>query len=220
MTGPTDADPLSAGLRRHLPERDLSILARSRVGIAGAGGLGSNTAMLLARTGVGGLVVVDGDVVDASNLNRQWYFPRDLGMPKVEALGRNLAALAPALEYRGEREWLTPALALERFAACEVVVEALDDAAQKTALCVALVEAGFFVVAASGIGGYGRAPLTLKTLGGRLVCVGDFSSGTEQGLPMLAPRVMQAAALQADAVITRLLHQGGPLRPGKGTDRL
>ena len=61
-------------------------LAAARVGLAGAGGLGSNAAMMLARCGVGSLVLVDGDFVEPSNLNRQQYFPRHLGLPKVEAL--------------------------------------------------------------------------------------------------------------------------------------
>ena len=61
-----------------------------RIGIAGAGGLGSNVAVNLVRTGVKKLKIVDFDVVDESNLNRQFYFMDQVGRPKVEALRENL----------------------------------------------------------------------------------------------------------------------------------
>ena len=56
-----------------LSETQRSRLRHARVGIAGAGGLGSNVAMMLARSGVGTLLVIDGDRVEPSNLNRQHY---------------------------------------------------------------------------------------------------------------------------------------------------
>ncbi len=49
-------------------------LAQFRVGIAGAGGLGSNCAVALARSGIGTIVVSDYDVIEPANLNRQYYF--------------------------------------------------------------------------------------------------------------------------------------------------
>ena len=59
---------------------------RASVGIAGLGGLGSNIAVHLARLGVGRLVLVDFDVVDITNLNRQHYTMKDIGIPKTLAL--------------------------------------------------------------------------------------------------------------------------------------
>ena len=61
---------LHTGLARYLGSEQLEALRAARVGIAGAGGLGSNAALMLARSGIGNLVLVDDDVVDASNLNR------------------------------------------------------------------------------------------------------------------------------------------------------
>lgn len=52
------------------------------VGIAGLGGLGSNLAVFLARLGIGHMILVDFDVVDITNLNRQHYTMKDLGVPK------------------------------------------------------------------------------------------------------------------------------------------
>ena len=61
-------------------------LAKAHVGIAGLGGLGSNIAMMLARSGVGHLLLIDFDRVEPSNLNRQHYMVSHLGMPKSEAI--------------------------------------------------------------------------------------------------------------------------------------
>ena len=198
-------DALSLGLRKHLSGAQCRRLAAAAVGIAGAGGLGSNVAALLARSGIGRLVVVDGDLVEPSNLNRQFYFPEDVGLPKVTALGRRLGALAPASRYDGRREWLGPESVCAAFAGCAIVVEAVDAAPLKAALCTALLSAGFFVIGASGIVGWGRPPLAVRKVGERFVCVGDGESAVTAGMPALAPRVMQAAALQADAVLARLL---------------
>ena len=60
-------------------------LGKATVGIAGLGGLGSTVAAAMTRTGVGRLVVVDFDVVEESNLNRQQYFADQIGKAKVEA---------------------------------------------------------------------------------------------------------------------------------------
>ena len=65
-----------------------SILRNHTVGIAGAGGLGSNVAMSLTRVGIGKLIIVDFDVVAESNLNRQFYFKHQVGFKKVDAQGQ------------------------------------------------------------------------------------------------------------------------------------
>ena len=65
-------------------------LKEASVGIAGAGGLGSNIAMALARAGVGHLLIVDFDKVEESNLNRQYYFRDQIGEFKVEAIRENI----------------------------------------------------------------------------------------------------------------------------------
>ena len=65
-------------------------LRDSSVGIAGAGGLGSNVAVSLARSGIGRLVIVDFDSVEECNLNRQYYFRDQIDMVKVEALKENI----------------------------------------------------------------------------------------------------------------------------------
>ena len=81
-------------MARHTPGVHQKIKG-SVVGIAGLGGLGSAVAIALARIGVGTLILVDFDVVEPSNLNRQQYFIHQIGMPKVEALQENLQESTP-----------------------------------------------------------------------------------------------------------------------------
>ena len=202
----TDQTPsqLQRGLARYLKPEQLRRLASVRVGIAGAGGLGSNCAMLLVRSGVRSFTIADFDLVEASNLNRQFYFPPDLGQSKVEALGRNLRAIDPGLDLRLLHGRLDEPGLAGAFAGCEIVVEAFDRAEYKAALCNTLAGSAF-LICASGLGGFGGAPLLKRRLGRGMVCVGDFCTEAGEKAPPLAPRVMQAAAMQADAVLEYIL---------------
>lgn len=200
----TDNDhPLRKGLRKYLNEKQLELLASSRVGICGCGGLGSNAAMLLARSGVEKLVLVDFDVVDHSNLNRQHYWPGQVGSKKVTALADNLLGINPqmdieCLDARIDADNLPSILSL-----CPIWVEALDAADSKTLFVEQALLHDCRVVSASGICGIGGPPM-LKRHIGKLVLVGDFHTSQEHAPPM-APRVTQASALIADSVLEILL---------------
>lgn len=192
-------------LEGHLTEEQRGRLSAVCIGIAGAGGLGSNCAVLLARSGIRRFVIADADVVSLSNLNRQHFFPRHLGMPKVEALADVLRELNPAVELRLEQAMLDGSSACALFAGCDVVVEAVDDPQIKKTLVEALLVAGHRVVSASGMAGWGGGPMTSRKFGPRLVVVGDHVSGIGPGRPPLAPRVVMAAAMEADAVLEMVL---------------
>ena len=134
-------------------------LDRASVGIAGLGGLGSNIAVHLARLGVGRLVLVDFDVVDITNLNRQHYTMKDIGIPKTLALQEQLEAINPYLNYETYTERIIPANAVRLFADCDVVCEAFDRADQKAMLIETLLERlpDTPIVSGSGMAGYGSA---------------------------------------------------------------
>ena len=109
-------------------------LDKACVGIAGLGGLGSNLAIFLARLGVGHLILVDFDVVDITNLNRQHYTMKDLGIPKTHALVVQLEAINPYLTYETYTERVVPSNVERLFSGCDVVVEAFDKPDQKAML--------------------------------------------------------------------------------------
>ncbi len=82
----------SSLFQRNVPG-STEILNASCVGIAGCGGLGSNAAVALTRAGVGRLILADLDIVELSNLNRQYFFQDDVGQFKAEALAEHLKAI-------------------------------------------------------------------------------------------------------------------------------
>ena len=194
---------LRSGLQRYLSNGQLELLAKAKIGIAGAGGLGSNLAMILARSGVENLIMVDYDTVDASNLNRQHYWPRDLARPKVEALAESLLALNPHMNLQSVHLRLDEGNIGEIVRQCGIWSEALDNAQTKALFTEKALLAGCRVVAASGICGIGGQSLRRRDLG-KLTVVGDFSTSLDCAPPM-APRVIQAAAMMADIVLEWLL---------------
>lgn len=197
--------PLREGLGRYLRPDQLDCLARATVGIAGAGGLGSNIAMMLARSGVGHLVIADFDRVEKSNLNRQHYWPKQLDALKVEALAENLRELDPAIKLRIFPDCLDENNLDDVLATAPLWAEALDMAQAKALFVEKALLAGHRVVAASGICGIGGKALQTRSMG-RLLLVGDFETGAECAPPM-APRVTQAAAIMADVILGWLLEE-------------
>ncbi|MFA4924965.1 MAG: ThiF family adenylyltransferase, partial [Ignavibacteriaceae bacterium] len=79
-------------------------LEKAVIGIAGCGGLGSNAAIALARIGIGKIILVDFDVVEPTNLNRQQYFIDDIGKWKVDALEEKLKMINPFLQIEKHYE--------------------------------------------------------------------------------------------------------------------
>src|ERR1700758_3318966 len=91
-------------------------LARAKVLMIGAGGLGAPLGLYLAAAGVGKLGIVDFDVVDFTNLQRQIPFSAaDVGRPKIQAAKERLAAMNPAIEFETYETRLTSENALDLF---------------------------------------------------------------------------------------------------------
>lgn len=194
------------GANAYLTERERDCLGSATVGIAGAGGLGSNCAMHLVRAGVRRFVIADFDVVSESNLNRQFFFRDQLGRRKVDALAENLRRIESGLELDMRDVRLAPDNVGRTFSGCAVVVEALDSAEAKAMLLHAVLPLGMPVVAASGIAGWGRsAQIVQRRIGRNLVLIGDTASDVRNGLAPVSPRVGIAAAMQANAVVALLL---------------
>jgi molybdopterin/thiamine biosynthesis adenylyltransferase/rhodanese-related sulfurtransferase len=103
-------------------------LLKSKVLLLGAGGLGSPAALYLAAAGVGTLGLVDADVVDASNLQRQIIHATSrVGTPKVESAAKTIAELNPDVKVVGHEERLTSANVERLFADYEIVVDGTDN---------------------------------------------------------------------------------------------
>lgn len=193
------------GLAVYFTAEQLKRIAALKVGIAGAGGLGSNCAVNLVRSGFRKFVIADFDKVEASNLNRQFYFLKQMGEYKVEALRDNLLAINPDLELLLHPTLITKDNCGEIFADCDVLVEAFDQPAAKQMLLEHFWDSGKLLVAASGIAGFGESDrLTVNRLKDKVYLVGDGISGIDLR-PPFSPCVNIAAAKQADLILAYAL---------------
>ncbi|MEG2353017.1 MAG: sulfur carrier protein ThiS adenylyltransferase ThiF [Clostridium sp.] len=179
-------------------------LKKATVAIAGLGGLGSNIALSLARVGIGKLIIIDFDVVEPSNLNRQNYYIEHLGMYKVEATKDIIQRVNPFIEVESHNIYLDEGNMREIFKECDVVIEAFDDA--KCKACISnLILSEYpdkYLIAASGMAGYFSSN-TIKTrrATSKLYLCGDEENEAKIGSGLMAPRVSIAANHMANMAI-------------------
>jgi sulfur carrier protein ThiS adenylyltransferase len=174
-----------------------------KIGIAGCGGIGSNVAMHLARSGVKRLKIVDFDRVDATNLNRQFYFSTQLGMVKVDTLERNLKDISPDIYIEKENKKLTAENLFDTFKDCDVVVEGFDKAADKAVFLENFLESGKFIVSANGVAGNDLDGVTVRKLNERAYVVGDFTSDIAD-FKLYSTKVIVIASVMANLVLKEL----------------
>ena len=202
MCIPTREEMYAALAERHGEELQKKLSAAS-VAVCGLGGLGSNIAITLARAGVGSLHIIDFDKVDISNLNRQQYFPEQLGMFKTDALYDTLKRIAPYCDITRDCIKLTdeniPSLLTE-----DIIAEAFDKADQKAMLVNCILEKmpGKYLVSGSGMAGIGSSN-TIKTrrITERFYLCGDCVTDVADGLGLVSSRVLVCAAHEANAII-------------------
>ena len=181
------------------------ILKTKCVGIAGCGGLGSNVAVLLARSGVGKLIVADYDAVAVENLNRQHFFIDQIGISKVNALGEIIERINPRIDYQPVNVKLDKSNISNIFADVDVLIEAFDIAESKSMLIDTWTELknGKLLIAASGLAGIGNVDKIEINKMENLIIVGDLKSTLDEGL--MAPKVMIVASMQASLALEYLL---------------
>ncbi len=184
-------------------------LATKTVGIAGCGGLGSNCAVALARTGVGKLVIADFDEIAEGNLNRQYYFHRQIGMKKAYALQENLFRINPDIMVIAKDKKLNAENIPELFKECDVIVEAFDLAEMKQMIIETVLSAmpDKPIVSGVGLAGWGKNEAFRTEHYGMLTVCGDLSTEVSDELPPLAPRVAIVANMQANVVLDILLSE-------------
>lgn len=185
-----------------------SRLGEAKVGIIGLGGLGSNIAMMLVRSGVRSLVLADYDRVEASNLARQLYFPDQLGTLKTEALTETLMRIEPALDLTLVAERIRAEDIPLLFADVDVLLEAVDTAEGKAMIVETASDLlpDTPLVWVGGLAGCASAnAIETQRIGETAWVVGDLEADIRDGLPLLASRVMVAAAHQAHIAIRILL---------------
>lgn len=150
-----DVERRFGGLRRLYGGDALERLARARVCVIGVGGVGSWVAEALARSGVGGLTLIDPDHVAESNINRQVHaLEASLGMAKVQAMAGRIREIHPGCEVIGVEEFVTEDNVARLLAGrYDHVVDAIDDTRAKTALVVHCLHERLPFTCVGGAGG-------------------------------------------------------------------
>lgn len=192
-------------MARHTPNAH-NKLKCGNVAILGLGGLGSNIAISLARIGVGKLSLVDYDIVEPSNLNRQQYFIEDIGKFKSEALKKIISRINPFIETKTYNMFVNKKN-IDKFKDADIIIEAFDNPACKAEICnsVLLKMRDKYLIASSGMAGYydSNTILTKKIRDKFYIC-GDFVSESKEGEGLMAPRVAICANHMAN-LATKIL---------------
>jgi molybdopterin/thiamine biosynthesis adenylyltransferase len=190
-------------------------LFRSSVAVIGCGGLGGYIVEELARLGVGKIVVIDFDVFEEHNLNRQLFSsPANLGMAKVEAAAKRIGEVNPAVTLVPIQSAFSPESGAELLGGCQVVVDALDSIQVRLELADVCTSMNIPLVHGAIAGWFGH--VTTQFPGDDTVQAiyrsWKAGKGVEQtlGNPSFTPAVI--ASLEVAEVCKLLLGHGTPLR--------
>lgn len=183
------------------------VLKYKKVGIAGCGGLGSNCAIALARVGVGKLVIADFDVIELSNLNRQYFFYDQIGLPKALCLKQNILRIYPDIKVDEHIIKLQSKDIVDLYSDCDVIVEAFDRVDMKKMIIQTVLDQmpSKYIISGNGMAGWGNSDNLKPYYSDRLVICGDMMSESSINNPPIAPRVGIVANMMANEVLSILL---------------
>lgn len=193
-------------LLNYFTKNELNKIKNTKILIVGCGGLGSNIANILVRTGFLKFVLADYDKVEMKNLNRQVFLQEQCGKKKVLALKKNLLkinqrAKIKLIYEKIDRCNLVEIISKEK---PDIVVEAVDNEETKKIIFEESIKIGKKVVCASGVAGYGDCEKIKIKRGKGFVIAGDMVKSIKDFKP-LAPKVTAVAAIQADEVLRMVL---------------
>ncbi len=192
-------------LLKYLSKPQLKKIQRIKIGLGGAGGLGSNIAIILVRSGFKHFEIIDFDKIEFSNLNRQQYFLNEVGKNKVETLKKRLLAINPSAKIKTYRKRWNKSDAHQYFKACDFIVEAFDNASFKRDFVENYQSKAKFIISGNGLAGFGKnASLRVKKIR-NIYLIGDNITGVDKNNPPLAPRVTMCAAMMAQCVLNLTL---------------
>lgn len=194
-----------------LTEAECEALRHKRVVVVGCGGLGGYLIELLARMGVGFLRVVDGDVFDASNLNRQLLAEESLlGTSKAEAARLRVRAINSEVEVQAVSAYLTEENAPTLLSDCDAVLDGLDNIRARRLLSRVCAECSIPLVHGAAQGWECQAALSLPGDGLIEALYPRELDTTPQSTPSFTPAL--CAAMQVALCVQLLV--GRPVDSG------
>lgn len=203
--------------QKSLSNSDQIRLLRTRVAVIGLGGLGGAVTEILARIGIGSLILTDGDSFEESNLNRQLLSSIDnLGKSKAEAAGARVAAINPAVQTRVVTEFLSSENSRDILGGAGIAVDCLDSITSRFVLEQACRNSGIPMVSAAIGGTSGQATVVYPGDPGLSLIYGDpdkaSSKGIESVLGTLPFAAITMAAIECAEVVSIAIGKEAPLR--------
>ncbi len=200
--------------------QQLKKLKKARIMIIGCGGLGSNIANMLIRSAFINIMLIDYDKVELKNLNRQQFYPQDIGEAKAEVLKKRLLNINPYAKIETVIDIIDEKKLkklIKKFKP-DIIVEAVDKAGFKKVIFETSLKLNKTIISASGVAGYGDVEKIKVIRKEKYTIIGDLISECKccdishkdkniknKCLMPLAPKVTAVAAMQADEVIRRIL---------------
>jgi molybdopterin/thiamine biosynthesis adenylyltransferase len=173
-------------------------LAGSTMAIVGCGGLGGSMGEEFSRLGVGNLILIDGDRVEASNLNRQLFdTEQNIGRKKVEAARDRLQVVNSDVKLRLIGDWFNEDYAAEFLAGADVVCDALDSISRRVVLEQACHRLGLPLVYAGVAGWFGLLGVSLPgdNSVARIFRQGEKGMEKAWGNPAFTPAVVASLSV-------------------------
>lgn len=197
-----------------MSDDEIILLSQKKVCVLGLGGLGGYIVEMLSRIGVGSLTLVDGDVFDETNLNRQLFSSmNNLGSSKALEAEKRVKGINPLTKVIPVYEFVDSSNAMKIIANHDVIVDALDSIDLRKYIAKVCTELNLPLVHGAIAGWYGQVATiypndtTLDTLYPK-----DIKRGIEKelGNPSFTPALV--ASIQVSEVIKLLLNRGDLLR--------
>lgn len=175
-----------------------------KIGIAGVGGIGSNVAMHLVRSGITNLKFGDFDTIEHSNLNRQFYFRNQIGNPKALCLRNNLKLIDETGNYDSHIIKFTRENIKDFFKECDIIVDGFDKKEYKSILVEELYGSNKIILTVSGIGGKASDEVKVIKKTDRFYIVGDMESDIKE-FKTYSHKVGIVAAKVAEIIIKMVM---------------
>jgi molybdopterin/thiamine biosynthesis adenylyltransferase len=194
-----------------------AILTRSHVAVIGLGGLGGGVCEMLARTGVGTLTLVDGDVFDTSNLNRQLLSQEEnIGMSKAQAARERVFSVNSTLQVNAIQAYADETNLYDMINRADVVVDCLDSIDTRFLLQETAQQARIPLVSGAIAGVCGQVTVIFPEDLGYELIYGKKSDSLSRGIETLTGNIsycaLLVASLQSSECIKVLLKRGDVLR--------
>lgn len=182
-----------------------SKLAESTVAIVGCGGLGTYTSLLLALSGAGNLILIDGGEPEETDLNRQFFYSGRSGR-KAEILAEKLSEANPSVNIRTECSHLDESNAEKLTEGCDVIADCLDTVSSRRVLNRFALRNSIPLAHAGIDGMHGQVFLVVP---GVTPCLECFMRGDDGRIPdAYAPAVSLASSVQASEIIKYITGTG------------